>query len=42
MTEYQISAILDKESYENLEKRAKKNERTISQELRVILKEIVV
>ena len=40
MQEYQISATLDKESLDILEKRAKANDRTISAELRVILKEL--
>jgi len=38
--EYQISAMLDKESFEVLTKRASKNERSVSAELRVILKEL--
>ena len=37
--EYQVSAILDKDSFDKLTKRAKSNDRSISAELRVIIKE---
>ena len=37
--EYKISAILDKESFEKISKRAKLNDRTVSAELRVLIKE---
>lgn len=37
--EYKISATLDKESFEKLEKIAKLNDRSISAQLRVIIKE---
>lgn len=37
--EYQISAVLDKESFEKLTKQAKLNDRSISAELRVMIKE---
>lgn len=37
--EYKISATLDKNSFEKLNKRAEKNDRSISAELRVIIKE---
>lgn len=36
--EFKISATLDEESFTILEERAKKNDRTLSAELRVILK----
>lgn len=38
--EYKISATLDKESFDKLNKRAKTNDRSISAELRVIIKEV--
>lgn len=41
MEEYQISATLDKESFEILNKKAKDNDRSISAQLRVIIKESV-
>lgn len=39
MQEYQISAILDKESFDKLDKLARANDRTISAQLRVMIKE---
>jgi len=39
MQEYQISATLDKESFDILNKKAKENDRSISAELRVMIKE---
>lgn len=39
MQEYQISVILDKESFDILEKEAKANDRSQSAQLRIILKE---
>ena len=37
--EYKITALLDKESFDILNKRAKANDRSISAELRVMIKE---
>lgn len=39
MQEHQISAILDKESEDKLIRLAKKNDRTVSGQLRVMIKE---
>lgn len=39
MQEFQISAILDKESIDKLNKLANDNDRTISAQLRVMIKE---
>lgn len=39
MQEYQISATLDKESLDKLEKLAEDNDRSISAQLRVMIKE---
>jgi hypothetical protein len=37
---YKVTALLDKESFDKLNKRAKTNDRSISAELRVIIKEV--